>query len=143
MTPEQREAAAKRLELARKSKTPSKMVSIHESIRELPEDHPLSPVKVKKWIKSCKEELSSIREYRHSKNASEVSRYYSIEAYIRNMQNYLSSGVWQDLYYGEKRSIRMHPVCTTPAFDKKGNQKFSYGVCYPGLGLYTGKDNFE
>lgn len=143
MTPEQREAAAERLKLARAAKAPAKNISVHESIRDLPEDHPLSPIVVKEWIKSAKEELRSIREHRFSKETKQVSKYYALEAYIRNMQNYLSSGVWQDLYYGEKRSIRMHSVCTTPAFDKDGNQKFSYGIYYPGLGLYKGQDKFE
>lgn len=40
MTPEQRAAAAERLALARAAKAPAKNVSIHESIRNLEDDHP-------------------------------------------------------------------------------------------------------
>ena len=143
MTPEQRAAAAERLALARAAKAPAKNISIHESIRNLDDDHPLSPAKVKAWIKSCREELKANRHYRLSKDSKEKAAWHSLESYVRNMQNYLSSGIWLDLFYGEKRSIRMYPVCTTMSYEKDGTPKYSYGIYYPGLGLYKGQGEFE
>ena len=142
MTPEQRAAAAERLALARAAKAPAKNISVHESIRDLPDDHPLSPAKVKSWIKSCRDELKANRHHRLSKDGKEKSAYYALESYIRNMQAYLSSGVWIDLFYGEKRSIRMYNVCTTMSYEKDGTPKYSYGIYYPGLGVYKGDGVF-
>ena len=55
MSEEQRVAAATRLEKARekrKEKNPDYgMSNIHESLRNLPDDHALHPNKIKKWIK--------------------------------------------------------------------------------------------
>ena len=65
MSEEQRVAAAARLEKARekrKAKDPDYgMSGIHESLRNLPNDHPLHPNKVKQWIKSQKDLASSAR----------------------------------------------------------------------------------
>ena len=63
MTAEQKEAAAKRLEKAREArrkKNPNYgMSNVHESIRDLPDDHHLHPDKVKQWIKTQKDLLRS------------------------------------------------------------------------------------
>ena len=63
MSEEQRVAAAARLEKARekrKAKDPDYgMSGIHESLRNLPDVHPLHPNKVKEWIKSQKDLASS------------------------------------------------------------------------------------
>ena len=65
MSEEQRVAAAARLEKARekrKAKDPDYgMSGIHESLRNLPNEHPLHPDKVKQWIKSQKDLASSAR----------------------------------------------------------------------------------
>jgi len=143
MSAEQRAAAKERLEKARAAKAPAKNISIHESIRDLDDDHPLSPTRVKEWIKSCREELKANKYHKTSKDAKEKAEWYSLEGYIRNMQAYLSSGVWTDMFYGEKRNQRMHTVCVAPSFDNEGNQKFSYGVYYPGIGIYKGDGIFE
>ena len=143
MSPEQRAAAAERLAKARASKAPAKNISIHESIRDLDDDHPLSPAKVKDWIKAWKEKLAAIRYHKNSKDKKEVADYYSTQNYILNMQNYLSSGCWNDLYYGEGRSMRYVPVCVAPAYDDKGNPKFQQGVFYPKYGgIYLGDGKF-
>ena len=57
MTKEQRAAAAERLAKARAAKGASKNLSINENIRNLEDDHPISPAKVKKWLKTNKEAL--------------------------------------------------------------------------------------
>ena len=144
MTPEQREAAAKRLEKAREAKAPAKNLSVHESIRDLEDDHPLSPKKVKEWIKVWQEKLKSIRHYRNSSDRKEVAEFHQVQNYINNMQLYLSSGSWNDLFYGEKRSKRYYPVCIAQAFDRKGNPVYTQGIYYPLMGgVYMGNGEFK
>ena len=59
MTEEQKQAAAERLEKARANdaaKNPNYgQSSIHESLRDLADDAPINPKKVKQWIKTQKE----------------------------------------------------------------------------------------
>ena len=58
MTEKQRQAAAKRLEKAREKRAAKNpdygMSGIHHSLRDLPDDHPAHPKKVKVWIKTQK-----------------------------------------------------------------------------------------
>ena len=61
MTPEQRIAAAERLERARAAKAPAKNQTIHQNVFSLPDEHYLSAKKVKSWIKSNKDMLSELR----------------------------------------------------------------------------------
>jgi len=143
MTPEQRAAAAERLALARAAKAPAKNVSIHESIRNLEDDHPLSAVRVKSWIKACREELKAKRQHKLSKDVKEKAAWYSLEAYVRSMQTYLSSGVWLSGYYGERRELKMNFVCLNMAYDANGMPKYTQGVYYPGIGVYKGDGQFS
>ena len=55
MTPEQREAAAERLRLAREKKGPAQYKNVAKSVLALPDDHYLSYKSVKKWIKTQQE----------------------------------------------------------------------------------------
>ena len=59
MSEEQRVAAAARLKKAREARANKNpdygLSSVHESIRDLPDEHPLAPKKVKQWIKTQKE----------------------------------------------------------------------------------------
>ena len=61
MTEEQRAAAAERLAKARAARGPSKNLSVHESIRDLPDDHALAPKKVKAWIREQQLKLRSMK----------------------------------------------------------------------------------
>ena len=71
MTEEQKVAAAERLEKARAvraAKNPDYgMSSIHESLRDVPDDAPINPKKVKQWIKTQKE-LASMERRNEKKN---------------------------------------------------------------------------
>jgi hypothetical protein len=140
MTEEQRLAAAERLEAARAAKKTPQNISVHESIRDLPKEHSLHPNNVKAWIKSWKDMLSSIRHYKNSKETKEVAKYYATEAYIKNMQKYLESGVWLDNYWGEKRDRKMIFVCHAMAYDKNGNPKRTQGIYYPDINMIWGSE---
>ena len=55
MTEEQKAAAAERLAKARENRAPAQNLYVHESVRELPDDHALSLKKVRGWIKTQKD----------------------------------------------------------------------------------------
>ena len=136
MTKEQRAAAAERLAKARAAKGEPKNLSLHKDIRNLEEDHPISPVKVKKWLKSNKEALAAAKkDAKTDKKAN--ARVGQLETYVTNMERYLRTGVWLDLFYGENQEHRVRRKVTTLAYDKDGNVKREVGVIYPDIGEYT------
>ena len=146
MSEEQRVAAAARLEKARekrKSKNPDYGLSgIHESLRNLPDEHPLHPKKVKQWIKSQKELASSARSDVRRKVKGSEAQFAMHEGYVRNMQRYLRDGDWTDMFYGEHQQYKIKYRCTSQAYyfdgPKKGQPKFDVGTYYPLLGcVYT------
>jgi len=129
MSEEQRVAAAARLEKARekrKAKDPDYgMSSIHESLRNLPNDHPLHPNKVKQWIKSQKDLASSARSSIRQKVKGAEAQLGVHEGYVRNMQRYLRDGDWIDMFYGERLGTS-HWAVPGPDGD------FGYGGhCFP------------
>ena len=136
MTKEQRAAAAERLAKARAAKGESKNLSLHKDIRNLEEDHPISPTKVKKWLKSNKEALAAAKkDAKTDKKAN--ARVGQLETYVTNMERYLRTGVWLDLCYGENQEHKVRRRVTTLAYDKDGNVKREVGVIYPDIGEYT------
>ena len=57
MTPEQKEAAAERLRLAREKRlreNPPKYSNVHPSVLALPDDHPFSRKNVVQWTSNTK-----------------------------------------------------------------------------------------
>ena len=105
MTEEQKAAAAKRLEKAREARAAKNpdygKSSIHESLRNLPDEHGLSPAKVKKWIKTQKELAKSSRQSVRQKVKGAEAQLKVHEGYISSMQSYLRTGDWIDNFYGE------------------------------------------
>ena len=120
MSEEQRVAAAARLEKARekrKAKDPDYgMSGIHESLRNLPNDHPLHPNKVKEWIKSQKELASSARSDVRRKVKGSEAQFAMHEGYVRNMQRYLRDGDWTDMFYGEHQQNKIKFRCAAQAY---------------------------
>jgi len=115
MSEEQRVAAAARLEKVRekrKEKNPDYGLSgIAQSLKELSEDHPRHPKKVKKWININKEERDSLRKQLRIKYDKKINNRYNIlDVYVRNMQSYLKSGVWTDLFYGVEQEYKIRYV---------------------------------
>ena len=146
MTEEQKAAAAERLEKARAvraAKNPDYgMTGIHESLRDLPDDYPITPKKVKQWIKTQKE-LASMERRNEKKNVKgATARKTSHEAYVRNLQKYLKDGDYVDTFYGEHQDKIISNRCFAQAYywegPKKGQPTFSVGTYYPLLGtVYT------
>ncbi len=143
MSEEQRAAASKRLEKAREKraeKNPDYGHSgIHFSLRDLPDEHPAHPKKVKQWIKTQKELASAERAGVKQGIKGAIARLANHDGYIRNCQKYLRDGDWVDDFFGEHQEKRVKWRCVTMAYDEKGNPKRKAGTYYPDIGMvYTG-----
>ncbi|SVC40086.1 uncharacterized protein METZ01_LOCUS292940 [marine metagenome] len=142
MTEDQRIAAAARLEKARekrKEKNPDYGQSgVSQSLKDLPEDHPRHPKKVKEWIKTQKDLLSSARSSVRQKIKGSEAQLAMHEGYIKNMLKYLRDGDWVDDFYGEHQQNKIRHRCVALAYYDDGTPKRSIGVYYPDMGcVYT------
>ena len=151
MSAEQKQAAAERLEKARQAraaKNPNYGQSgIHESLRDLLDDAPINPKKVKQWIKTQKELASMERRNEKAGVKGATARKLLHEGYVRNMQRYLRDGDWVDFFYGEHQEKRMTRICKAQAYywcgPKKGEPKFDVGVYYPMLGTVYSQEMYN
>ncbi len=133
MTPEQKKAAAERLAKAREARGHTGAKSVHESIRDLPEDHPIHWSKVKQWIKDSEMSLKQMKSFKDSSVASERSAYQDLDVYIKNMKSYLTTGHWADFRFGENRENRVNQSCVAMAYWPDGEPKRTIGVFYPDI----------
>jgi len=143
MTEEQRQAAIERLAKARAKRGATGTASIHDSLLEVDPDSKIHWTKVKEWIKSCQEELRGMKSYKDSKEAAHRQEYHSLETYIDNLKKYLSTGVYLDYRYGERREGRMQEVCLHLAYYPDGTPKRSVGVYYPDISQIWTKEMQE
>ena len=143
MTEEQRVAAAERLAKAREKKAAADpnygKTNIHESLRDLPDDHQLHPKKVKEWIKTQKDLASAERKnVKAGVKGAEARKAYA-ESYVRSMKSYLRTGDWTDMFYGEYADKKIRNRCVALGYywygPFKGEPKRDVGTFYPDLGL--------
>ena len=137
MSEEQRKAASERLALAREKRlkeNPPEYKSIHPSVLAKGDDDTLSHIKVKQWIKTQKGLLGAERSAARAKVKGAIAKVAQIEGYIRNMETYLKTGTWLDMFYGEYQQHRIKYVCLVMAYHPDGTPKRSVGVYYPDLG---------
>ena len=141
MTEEQKQAAAARLEKAREARAAKNpdygQSGIHVSLRDLPEDHPAHPNKVKKWIKTQKELAASERKSVKQGVKGAYSRQCTHEGYVRNLVKYLRDGDYVDDFYGEYMEHKTGRRCIAMAYYPDGTPKRNVGVWYPDIGTYT------
>tara|TARA_Y100000385_G_C13084188_1_gene635546 strand:- start:1494 stop:2069 length:576 start_codon:yes stop_codon:yes gene_type:complete len=141
MTEEQKQAAAARLEKAREARAAKNpdygQSGIHESLRDLPEDHRAHPKKVKKWIKTQKELAASERRAVKQGVKGAYSRQCTHEGYVRNLVKYLRDGDYVDDFYGEYMEHKTGRRCIAMAYYPDGTPKRNVGVWYPDIGKYT------
>ena len=146
MSDEQRFAASERLAKAREAKLEKNpnygQSSIHESLRNLPNDHQLSPSKVKHWIKVQQDYAKSERASVRQKVKGAIAKLANHEGYIRNMQTYLRHGTWVDMFYGEQMQGKIRNKSIALGYywfgPKAGQVKRSVGTFYPDMGCtYT------
>ena len=134
MTEEQKKAAAERLAKAREARGHTGLKTVHHSIRDLPEDDFLHPLKVKEWIKSNELKLRGMISLKTSSKWQERSEYIDLQTYIKNMKSYLSTGHWGDFRWGENMEHRVQKVCVAMSYHPDGTPNRTMGVFYPDIG---------
>lgn len=137
LTAEQKAAAAERLKKAREARGSSENSQIAENVRALPDEDIFSLKNVRAWIKTSKEHLHNIRSFKDSKEAKEREQYITVEGYLANLQSYLRTGVYTDMFYGEHMQNKIKYRCTHMAYYPDGTPKRSVGVWYSDIGVYT------
>ena len=143
MSDEQKAAASERLAKAREARAAKNpdygKTNIHESLRDLDDDHQLSPKRVKEWIKVQKDYAKFERAAVRQKIKGADAKLAMHDAYIRNMLSYLRTGDWIDMFYGEQMQNRIRNRCVALAYywygPRKGEPKRDVGTFYPDLGL--------
>lgn len=143
MTEEQKAAAAERLAKAREAKKPAAMLTVHESLRNIPDTDPFAPARVRGWIKNQSQMLKAMKPMKNSKDAKERAAYTEVEVYLANLQAYLRTGVYLDNRWGAERQHRVTQKCVAMAYNKDGTPKRTVGVWYPDIGKYTKEMELE
>ena len=137
MSDEQRKASGERLVKARAAKAPTANSSVNEDVRKLDENDAFSEKNVKQWLDHQKENLSVYRPYKDSKDPIERNKLFSTQAYVANLENYLRTGIYSDLFYGMNGTNKVSYVSVRMARYADGTPKRSVGVIYHDIGLYT------
>lgn len=138
MTPEQREAAAARLAEAREKRQAERLLeskSIHESLKNLPESHPRSPSKVRKWIITQKKIRADWAKKARKNEKGAEAKFLIADTYIKNMEYYLRTGEWVDLFFGEHQEHLIKYRCIKKAYYNSGPMK---GMVKRSIGVYYG-----
>lgn len=136
MSAEQKKAAGERLAIAREKRlaaNPPEYKSIHPDVLARGDENAWSHINVKKWIKTQKELLSVARHDLRRKVKGAEAQVSSISGYIRNLENYLRSGIYTDLFWGEHGQNKCKTVCLVMAYHPDGTPKRSVGVWYPDI----------
>jgi len=123
MSEEQRAAAAANLAKARAAKKPAAYKSIAANVVALDDDHGLSLVNVKRYIKATTEKMAALRRGIQTNERGAIAKYESARVYKNHCQTYLREGVWSLDFYGENEEKPVFWATLTPAYDKNGIQK--------------------
>ena len=110
-TEEMLKKEAVRLKMAklRSKRKPPKLANVHHKVKSLPDDNTLSYVSVKKWI-STQESIVKTARVTERSLKSEVSQKdkdqamrtrMGAQSYIRAIKQYIATGDWTSMYYGE------------------------------------------
>lgn len=136
MTAEQKAAAGERLAKAREKRlaeNPPEYKSIHPDVLARGDDDAWSHINVKKWIKTQKSLLTTARGDLRRKMKGAESQVSSISGYIRNLELYLRSGIYIDMFWGEYQQNRCKRVCLVMAYHPDGRPKRDIGTWYPDI----------
>ena len=123
---EKKEKVNKRMAALRAKRKPPKLANVHHTVKSLPDDDTLSYVNVRKWIKTQEGIVKSARltERSRSNDISQRDKDRAMrtrigaQAYIRSIKNYISTGDWSTMYYGEYEDQLMQWVTVAPAGEK-------------------------
>jgi hypothetical protein len=123
MSEAQRTAAAANLAKARAAKKPATYKTVATNVQALDEDHGLSMVNVKRYIKATTEKMAALRRGIQINERGAIAKYESARVYKTHCQTYLREGVWSLDFYGENEEKPVYWATLTPAYDKDGMQK--------------------
>ena len=106
---EKKQKNKERMAEIRAKRKPPKLANVHQSVLELPDDHPFSYKNVKQWIETQKGISSSAGLVERSRNRDMPQKdrdkamrtRMGADAYIRSIRRYISTGDWDAYYYGE------------------------------------------
>ena len=123
---EKQEKINKRMAALRAKRKPPKLANVHHTVKALPDDDTLSYASVKKWIKTQEGIVKSARltERSRNKDISQKDKNKAMrtrigaQAYILSIKNYISTGDWSTMYYGEFEDQLMQWVTVAPAGEK-------------------------
>lgn len=142
MTAEQKAAAAERLAKAREARAkanPPVYKNINDSVLALEDDHALSLDSIKRYIKTSQEKLKAERANMRSKDNKiankAIAQVHSLQGYIRNLQTYLRTGTYIDMFYGEHQEKPIKAICVRMAYYPDGMPKRNVGVFYPDINM--------
>ena len=123
MSEAQREAAAKNLAKARASKKPATYKNVAPKVLALDDDHGLSVVSVKRYIKASKEKISDLRKAKGRNERGATAKLLSVQAYVRGLNSYLKDGMYPFDFYGEDEEHPVYHQTIAPAYDDEGFRK--------------------
>jgi len=120
---EKQEKINKRMAALRAKRKPPKLANVHHTVKALPDDDTLSYANVRKWIKTQEGLVKSARltERSRNKDISQKDKNKAMrtrigaQAYIRSIKNYISTGDWSAMYYGEFEDQLMGWKVVAPA----------------------------
>ena len=119
---EKQEKINKRMAALRAKRKPPKLANVHHTVKALPDDNTLSYANVRKWIKSQEGIVKSARltERSRSNDISQKDKDRAMrtrmgaQSYIRSIKNYITTGDWSTMYYGEFEDQLMQWVTVAP-----------------------------
>ena len=104
-----KEAVRQKMAKLRAMRKPPKLTNVHHTVKSLPDDNQLSYTNVKKWIKTQEGIVKTNRLLERSRN-NDISQKdkdkamrtrMGAQSYIRSIKNYIQTGDWSSMYYGE------------------------------------------
>ena len=123
---EKQEKLNKRMAALRAKRKPPKLANVHHTVKSLPDDDTLSYANVRKWIKTQEGIVKSARltERSRSGDISQKDKDKAMrtrmgaQSYIRSIKNYITTGDWSTMYYGEFEDQLMQWVTVAPVGEK-------------------------
>ena len=114
-----------RMAKARAAKKPAAYKNVHSDVKNLPDDSTLSLKNVKEWQKHNKERVSDlkykIRRMDKGKDRTLLEREVENRTvYLANINTYLDSSTWCDLFYGKDQQHTTRYRTLAHAYDEDG-----------------------
>jgi hypothetical protein len=123
MSEEQKVAVAANLAKARAAKKPATYKNVAANVMALDDDHGLSVVSVKGYIKASKEKISFLKKAVHRGEKGAIAKLASVQAYQRGLNSYLREGLYPYNFYGDDEEKPIQHLTIAPAYDEEGFRK--------------------